>query len=415
MSAGPGTLQAGRMSEPGAPDPLILDYIRLGLDIGRHIDGFVDAYYGPGELSERAAGGPPRPPGELVDRARRLRSEIESDEELDTGRRHWLAAQVKGLHTTARKLAGEEIAYLDEIEAAYGVRPTWADEDEFAEAHRRISAVLPEKGSDLADRYNRWREAQVVPPEKLDSAIRSLAEDFQARTNEAFGLPDGEHVEFMLEQNKPWAGFNYYLGDLRSRVAMNTDLPILSLTLAHVVAHESYPGHHTEHCRKEVGLVRRRRQIEESIFVVGTPQCLIAEGLADLGLEVVAGERPEPIVETHLKPLGIPYDAATAAEVAQAGRKLGSVVGNAAIGIHRDGWSADQAVSYLERWALRPEKRAAKTVEFITDPTWRAYQFCYIDGFRLCRQFVSGDPSRFERLISEQMVPDQLVAAGTDP
>jgi hypothetical protein len=101
--------------------------------------------------------------------------------------------------------------------------------------------------------------------------------------------------------------------------------------------------------------------------------------------------------------------------VAQVGEKLGAVTGNAAIGIHDAGWSADQAIAYLERWALRPEKRAAKAVEFMTDPTWRAYQFCYIDGFRLCRRFVRGEPARFERLITEQLVPDQLVAGGSDP
>jgi hypothetical protein len=396
------------------PD-LVDRYLRLGLDLGRHVDGFVDAYYGPPELSREAAAGNPRRPAALAEEARRLLADIETDGDFEAGRRHWLAAQVQGLYTSARKLAGEAIAYLDEIESCYGVRPSRLDEEEFAEAHRRLDAVLPRTGGDLAERYNTWREAQVVSPDKLDAAIRSLADDFRARTQRQFGLPDGEQVDFVLEQNKPWSGFNYYLGDFRSRVAMNTDLPILSLTLAHVVAHESYPGHHTEHCRKEAGLVRRRRQLEESIFLVGTPQCLVAEGLADLGLEVIAGERPEPVVEAHLKPLGIPYDAAVAAEVAQVGEKLGAVTGNAAIGIHDAGWSADQAIAYLERWALRPEKRAAKAVEFMTDPTWRAYQFCYIDGLRLCRRFVNGDPARFERLITEQLVPDQLVAAGSDP
>ena len=68
---------------------------------------------------------------------------------------------------------------------------------------------------------------------------------------------------------------------------------MLSTSLAHLVAHEAYPGHHTEHTRKEVGLVRRRHFYEETIFLVGTPQCLLAEGLADLGLEVVMGNRPE--------------------------------------------------------------------------------------------------------------------------
>ena len=75
---------------------------------------------------------------------------------------------------------------------------------------------------------------------------------------------------------------------------MNTDLPVLSLSLPHLVAHEAYPGHHTEHTTKEVGLVRGRQFLEETIFLVGTPQCLLAEGLADLGLQVVMGPRHEP-------------------------------------------------------------------------------------------------------------------------
>jgi hypothetical protein len=390
---------------------LVERYLRLGLALGRHVDGFVDAYYGPPNLRVEAQSGPPQPPPALVDQARRLLADIDSDRDLDPARRAWLAAQVGGLHTSARKLAGAAIAYLDEIEACYGVRPRWVEDDEFAEAHHRLDAVIPKTGSGLAERYNAWREAQVVVPEKLDAAIQSLAEDFRARTREMFGLPDGERVDFVLEQNKPWSGFNYYLGGFHSRVAMNTDLPILSLTLGHVVAHESYPGHHTEHSRKEAGLVRRRQQMEESIFLVGTPQCLIAEGLADLGLELITGVRPEPVVENHLKPLGIPYDAATAAEVAAAGEPLRAVVGNAAIGIHDRGWSPEQATTYLARWALRSERRAAKSVEFLTDPTWRAYEFCYIDGLRLCRAFVGGDPARFERLVTEQLVPAQLVAA----
>lgn len=389
---------------------LIESYLSLGLSLGRHVDGFVDYYYGPPELAERAAAGVPEPPAALAERARRLLADLDADDELEAPRRRWVAAQVRGLHTSARKLAGEPISYLDEIEACYGVRPRPVEEDQLAEAHRRLDAALPGSGP-LAERYISWREAQVVPPDRLQDVLDSLAEDFRARTAEVFGLPDGERVQFELVDHQPWSGFNYYLGSLRSRVAINTDLPVLSLSIGHIVAHEAYPGHHTEHCRKEVGLVRKRRHLEETIALVGTPQCLVAEGLADLGLEVISGERPEPVLEAHLKPLGVPYDAELAATVNQAAESLGAVRGNAAIGIHDGGWSFDRAVSYMERWALTTPARAAKGVEFLVDPTWRAYPFCYIDGLRLCRQFVAGDPSRFERLITEQLVPSQLVGA----
>jgi hypothetical protein len=249
-----------------------------------------------------------------------------------------------------------------------------------------------------------------VAPETLPAAIASLADDLRERTQRAFGLPDGEHVDFELVTDKPWSGFNNYLGGLRSRVDINVDLPVLSTSLAHLVAHEAYPGHHTEHSRKEVGLVHRRHWQEESIFMVGTPSALLAEGLADLGLEVLVGRRPEQAVAEHLRPLGIRYDTEVVAAVAEAGEALSAVRGNAAIRLHVDGADPDTVIDEVARWGILPRPRAAKAVEFLMHPTWRAYVFCYIEGLRLCRQFVGGDPSRFARLLTEQLTPADLAA-----
>ncbi len=382
----------------------------MGLALGRHVDGLVDAYYGPADVAARVAAEPLRPPAELEARGRRLLADLAADRDLDAARRHFLVAQVAGLRTTAAKLAGEAIGYVDEVEACYGVRPEMFPEDEFAAAHRRLDEALPGTGP-LGERYVAWREAQAVPPDKLRPAVESLAEDLRARTATLWGLPEGERVEFDLVTNEPWAGFNYYLGDLRSRVVINVDLPVLSTSLGHLVAHEAYPGHHTEHCRKEVGLVRRRRHLEETIFLVGTPQCLLAEGLADLGLEIVAGRRPEPVIAGHLRPLGIPYDADLIAELAQASESLGQVRGNAALLLHDRGADVGAVVDYLARWSLLSPARAQKSVQFLTDPTWRAYIFCYVEGVALCRRFVGGDPARFARLITEQLTPSDLGAA----
>jgi hypothetical protein len=390
-------------------------YIELGLRLGRHVDGFVDAYYGPAALADRVAAEPPRPPGELAASAARLVADLDAGvgadgpEALAPDRRRWLRAQVTGLHTSARTLAGEDIGYLDEVESCYGVRPAPVPEDRFAAAHAALDEVLPGSGA-LRERYIAWREAHAIPRESLEPAIRSLADDLRERTDRLFGLPEGEHVEWVFETNKPWSGFNYYEGGLRSRVALNLDLPVLSLSLAHIVAHESYPGHHTEHSRKEVGLVRRRQVLEETIFLVGTPQCTVAEGLADLAAEVAFGPHHEPIVAEHLEPLGIRYDAEVAARVTQATEDLGWVRSNAAIALHDAGTDVDDVVAYMERWSLLPRERAAKSVSFMTDPTWRAYGHCYTEGLRLCRGWVGGDPSRFEQLVTEQFLPADLAA-----
>jgi hypothetical protein len=401
---------------------LVEDYLTLGLRLGKHIDGLVDAYYGPSERADVVGAEPVLPPDRLVEEARRLLAAIDAGSALDPltsgssaddgaapARRHWLRAQVVGLLTTARRLAGEPIGYADEVEACYGVRPSRVDDEVFEDAHRRLDDVLPGAGA-LGERLVAWRESHAVPVDRLGAAIESLADDLRERTRSLFGLPDGERVEFELVTDQPWSGFNYYLGDLHSRVAVNTDLPVLSTGLAHLVAHEAYPGHHTEHTRKEVGLVRRRKWWEESIFLVGTPQCLLAEGLADLGLEVVVGRRPESMVVEHLRPLGIRYDADVVAATAEAGEALGAVRQNAAFRLHEDGADPDTVIDEVARWGLLPRDRAAKAVEFLTHPTWRAYLTCYVEGLPLCRSFVRDDPTRFERLLSEQLTPDDLQA-----
>jgi hypothetical protein len=387
-------------------------YLELGLQLGRHVEGFVDAYFGPPEVKRRVDAAPVVPPAHLADAARRLLRDVE-ESDLEVNRRHFLAAQVRGLRTSAQKLDGDPIAYSDEVESSYGVRPRRTPEDELAAAHDALDAALPGTGA-LAERLNAWREQQVVPPDKLRDVVSSLSEDLRERTKRLFGLPDGEHIEFELVTDQPWSGFNYFLGDLQSRVAINTDLPVLSLNIAHLVAHEAYPGHHTEHSRKEVGLVRRRKQLEETIFLVGTPQCLIAEGLADLGLEVVVSDDADARAEfsaSHLKPLGVRYDTEVAATFSRASKGISGVRANAALLLHEDGADVDDVVAYLERWALLPHARAQKSIEFLTDTTWRAYSTCYDEGLPLCRSFVGGDPARFERLISEQLTPDQLTAA----
>lgn len=394
-----------------APELTPVDrYLEVGLRLGRHLDGLVDAYYGPDDLKARVEGEPLRELPALVVDVRQLVADLDAgDGDLDAARRRWLRAQVAGLHTAARKLAGEDVSFVDEVESCYGVRPTFVEHDVLADAHRRIDAVLPGDGS-LAERFEAYRTRHLMTRDQLTEAVHVVAEAFRERTKERFGLPDGEHIEFELVSDQPWSGFNYYEGNLQSRVAINTDLPVSSTAIGHLIAHEAYPGHHTEHCTKEVGLVRRRGWQEESIFLVGTPQCLIAEGLADLAIDALLGEHHEAQMADLLEPLGIRYEADVVAAVGAAGEALSAVRGNAALLLHDRGRPEEEAVAELERWGLVSHERATKSIAFLTHPTWRSYIFCYVAGLPLCRSFVGGDPARFERLLTEQLTPADLAA-----
>ncbi len=123
-------------------------YIRLGLQLGRHVDGIVDAYFGPSELAADVDAEPPVDPPELVSAAEALLDELEDG---------WLRDQVVGLRTYAGVLAGESRSYADEVEGCYGVRPTHTDEAVFTAAHERLEELLPGEGT-LAERYARWED-----------------------------------------------------------------------------------------------------------------------------------------------------------------------------------------------------------------------------------------------------------------
>ena len=109
-----------------------------------------------------------------------------------------------------------------------------------------------------------------------------------------------------------------------------------------------------------------------------------------------------------MAPTGIEYDPELSNLVKKARRPFELVGGNVALMLHSDGASVEEARDYLMRWSLSSERRADQQISFITDPTWRAYVSTYTDGYRLCRDFVDGDPQRFKRLLTEQLTPADL-------
>src|ERR1035438_10588001 len=142
---------------------------------------------------------------------------------------------------------------------------------------------------------------------------------------------------------------------------------LLSTSLGPLVAHEAYPGHHTEHVRKEAGLLRRHRCWEESIVVIGTPHNLLSEGLADHGFEIVMGPRREAVVAEHLAPLGIPYDPDVVTIVRQAGEALAGVRANAAFRLWEDGADPDTVIDEVARFELTSRALAPLGIPYDPD------------------------------------------------
>ena len=381
-------------------------YVELGLRLGDHVDGLVDSYFGDPSVKERVDAEPLREAGALVADAGGLIAELDGDG-LDDQRRRSLRAQLVGLETVARKLAGETLEYSEEVERCYGVRPRRTPEADLEGAHRALADALPGSGS-LPERYQAWREDDPVPAQQLREVLGSIAEALRERTAAQIGLPAGESHVIELVTEEPWAAYNYYEGGLRSRIAVNTDVPMATNFVTELMAHELYPGHQTEHSWKEQSLYRDHGHTEASILMIGTPESLIAEGIAGLGLEILL-EDEDAFTADLLSRHGIDYDAAVARAVKAVRKPLEGVSGNVALMLYEDGASDDEAFEYLKHWALMSDRRATQALKFITDPIWRSYVTTYADGYRVCRDWVGGDPVRFKRLLTEPLTPADLI------
>ena len=391
---------------------VVEDYLRLGLRLGRRVDGVVDAYYGPLELADAVAAEPPREPAALAADADQLLADLDSCE-LEEQRRGWLVDQVVGLRTYAGVLAGERIGYLDEIERCFGVRPEHVPEETFVRAHERLDALLPGQAP-LVERMEAWRERTTVPDDKVAEAFDAVSVLVRDATRRRFALPRDESFVLELVRDESWAAYNYYLGGCRSRISINLDRPISAAFLIELVAHEAYPGHHTEHAAKEEALVAQG-VLEEALLVVPTPQSIVSEGIAENAWAAVADDVLRGAVADVLTQLGIEYDVETAEGIAEAARDLRFVTSNAALLLHEDGGTEEDAQAYIERWAATTPKRAAGSRRFITDPLWRAYNSTYSYGGALVRAHVAGRPERFGELLTRHVRVGDLLPISSGP
>jgi hypothetical protein len=386
-------------------NPLVREYLLLGLRYDRLVEGFVDAYTGDPALKAQVANEPAPVPADLAARARALRAELPSSG-LSDERVEFLDGQLHGLDVSGRKLAGENVGFVDEVSSYFQVDIAPGDPAAYEAAHRALDDLLPGDGP-LAERYVAWREREVVPPDRLQAAVDAFSSDLRDRVRATYPLAENEVVQYEVVTDKPWSGFNYYLGGYRSRVAINADLPVRKSDLPKLVAHESYPGHHTEHCRKERLLVEGESHDEHTIFLVNTPECLMAEGLADLGVRVGVGRAWGAWAQEIYADLGIAFDGALAEAVGRAGAPLNNVRQDAAIMLHDRDAAEDDVVAHLARWGLVSEERARKSLAFLTDPLWRAYTSTYVEGYVLLGRWLdAGEPGeQFRRLLDEPLTP----------
>lgn len=412
-------------------DSIAQQYVRLVLALGQHDHDYVDAYYGPPEWKTEAATSK-LDLRTIRDKAAGLRKEIAGvadgraeasagdgeDAELRQLRRQYLDHQLSSMIARVRMLEGERLSFDEESRALYDAVAPTNSEAHFKGILDKLDARFPGQGP-LVERYEQWRRAFVIPRERLDTVFKAAIDACRARTLAHVQLPPGEHFTVEYVTNKSWSGYNWYQGNFRSLIQVNTDLPIYIDRAIDLACHEGYPGHHVYNTLLEQHLVRDRGWIEFTVYPLFSPQSLIAEGTANFGIEVAFPGRER--VDFEAKQLfslaGLDASrAATYYEVQALVDQL-SYAGNEAARRYLNGEiDRDAAAAWLEKYALMQHDRAVQRVRFFDQ--YRSYVINYNVGKDMVRRYIesrggtAANPERrwqeFERLLSSPRLPSGL-------
>ena len=394
-------------------------YVRLVLALGEHDADYVDAYYGPPQWREEAKANKSSL-DDIYKRGVALRDELRSmrppADRMTALRYEYVARQTEALVARAQMLEGRKFAFDEEANALYDAKPPSNSEDYFQRLNAELERELPGNGP-LIERLEAFRNQFVIPKDKLDAVFKAAIESCRARTLAHIDLPPEETFTVEYVTNKSWSGYNWYQGNFRSLIQVNTDLPIFIDRAIDLACHEGYPGHHVYNVLLEKNLVKDRGWTEFTVYPLFSPQSLIAEGSANYGIEVAfpADERVKFEKDSLYPIAGLdPAQAEKYNRVQELAAKT-SYAGNEAARRYLNGEiNADQAADWLTRYALMSPARAKQRVKFIDQ--YRSYVINYNLGKDLVRQYVerhaAGDRNRrwqvFKELLSSPTLPSGL-------
>jgi hypothetical protein len=358
-------------------DRLAAAYVRLVLQVAVRDPGRV-------ETALPLPTGPVPGWDALARTADRLRDDAGQD-----ARGQWLAGQLEALATGCRAAAGERVPWVEQVQRGLQVRPEPGPTTAYAAAHAALEALLPGPGP-LLDRLAAHRRATVVPRERLPEVAGAVVRLLRERTP---GLPADEQVRVTPVDGAPWSALCRSLGGRRSEVLLDVARPLPAASLVALLAHETYPGHHTERCALA-------DQPERQVVVVATPEAVVTEGLGQCALRASGLS----LVDCSA---AVGQDLAHAAEVAAAAAPLTRTKTDAALLLHRRGPQA--AAGHLRRWGLHTPDRVRAQLAFLTDPRWAVHAVAYGAGALLVGGWLDAGGS-YEQLLGRPVTPATLAA-----
>lgn len=398
-------------------DAIARDYVALILEIGEREPGYVDAYYGPPEWQEAAKANPRTLP-RLIQGAASLTERLNAvpvrgAEPVVIQRRKYLLAHVSAASARLRMLSGETMGFADEAEALFGIRPELPPLSAYDPILAEIDALIPGPGS-LTDRVTAFKAHHVIPKDRLQPVMDAAITECRRRTVRHIDLPANERFTLSFVGDKPWSGYNYYLGDAASRIEINADFPIYTERAIDLGCHEGYPGHHVYNALLEKTFVRDRNWVEMSVYPLFSPMSFVAEGSANYGIDLAfPGDEATAFERDVLFPLA-GLDPSTVEKKAQLGalqRRLARAEYTLADDYLAGRVGREETIARLSKYSLADPAKAAQRLRFID--TYRSYIINYGLGRDVVQAWVERQgPNRWDgmgALLASQILPVDLL------
>jgi hypothetical protein len=390
--------------EPGGIDAIAESYVRLALRLGLHDPDYVDAYVGPPEWKPGAADTARErqlPVAELRGDADRLLCQLEKAA-TRAKRVSCLEAQLRSLRARIDILAGARPSFDDESRALFGRVAPSHSLDSLDAALAALSSFLPGPG-DLASRVEAYRARFVIPPDRIEAVMRSAINEARRRTLTHLELPTGEQFTMELVTGEPWSAYNWYRGDFRSVIQVNTDLPVHLSDAVGLACHEGYPGHHVQNILVDAATVRARGWREFSVFPLFSPASLVNEGAAEYGVtlafpdsERVAFEREVLFPLAGLDP-SLAGDYGRFRELTRRLRGAGIECARRYLGGHL---TRDEAIAFGRRYGLESRSEAEHSLAFYD--RYRSYVINYAAGEDLVRGYIERTAGEANRTTAQR-------------
>lgn len=397
-------------------------YVIATLRAGAHEAEWVDAYYGPEEwpkMAESSFRSKEELYGDFSKLIDRLDHDILAGEDrADLVQRvRALRAMLAAAQTRMQMLMGKKLDFETEARGQFATSPELKSLEYYDEILARLDNEVPGTGP-LAQRVDAFNERYVIPKEKLKSVFDAAITECRKRTAQFIKLPAGENFTMEFVTGKPWSGYNYYKGNYRSLIQINTDLPIRISRAVDLGCHEGYPGHHVLNLMIENKLVKGRSWSEYTVNPLYSPQSVVSEGSANYGIDLAFPADERLTFERDiLYPLaGLdPKSAAAFWKLQQATDALSGARLTLAQ-MYLDGEiTREKALELTQKYLLLSPARAEQQIGF-TDH-YRSYVINYGWGKELVKGYIErgkADKSerwqRMEKILSEPILPEDLQA-----